>query len=129
MATRIKFAGGSGTAFFREVRAQVQTYFQWTGTSPYADRRLWAKAALFAGIGALSYGALLTLPLGVLRAELANLGLGMAHTHVRINAKQVHNAIRRAVGTRFWSRSGRARWAPSIVRGTCGLGVTSLSKR
>ena len=34
----------------------------------------------------------------VLRAELANLGLGMAHTHVRINAKQVHNAIRRAVG-------------------------------
>ena len=34
----------------------------------------------------------------VLRAELANYGLGMAHTHVRINAKQVHNAIRRAVG-------------------------------
>ena len=34
----------------------------------------------------------------VLRAELANFGLGMAHTHVRINAKQVHNGIRRAVG-------------------------------
>lgn len=34
----------------------------------------------------------------VLRAELANFGLGMAHTHVRINAKQVHNAIRRAAG-------------------------------
>ena len=34
----------------------------------------------------------------VLRAELANFGLGMAHTHVRINAKQVHNAIRHAVG-------------------------------
>ncbi|MDR3517929.1 MAG: phosphoenolpyruvate carboxylase [Azospirillaceae bacterium] len=33
----------------------------------------------------------------VLRAELANYGLGMAHTHVRINATQLHNAIRKAV--------------------------------
>ena len=36
--------------------------------------------------------------LAVLRAELANFGLGMAHTHVRINATQVHNAIRKLVG-------------------------------
>lgn len=34
----------------------------------------------------------------VLRAEMANHGLGLAHTHVRINATQVHNAIRKAVG-------------------------------
>lgn len=34
----------------------------------------------------------------ILRAELANYGLGMAHTHVRINASQLHNAIRKAVG-------------------------------
>jgi phosphoenolpyruvate carboxylase len=34
----------------------------------------------------------------ILRAELANCGLGMAHTHVRINASQLHNAIRRSVG-------------------------------
>ncbi|MEI8396536.1 MAG: phosphoenolpyruvate carboxylase [Rhodospirillaceae bacterium] len=34
----------------------------------------------------------------VLRTELANHGLGLAHTHVRINATQVHNAIRKAVG-------------------------------
>ncbi|MGB8275793.1 MAG: phosphoenolpyruvate carboxylase [Alphaproteobacteria bacterium] len=34
----------------------------------------------------------------LLRAELANYGLGMAHTHVRINASQLHNAIRRSVG-------------------------------
>lgn len=34
----------------------------------------------------------------VLRAELANYGLGMAHTHVRINATQLHNAVRKAVG-------------------------------
>ena len=33
-----------------------------------------------------------------LRAELANYGLGMAHTHVRINATQLHNAIRKTVG-------------------------------
>jgi phosphoenolpyruvate carboxylase len=34
----------------------------------------------------------------VLRSELANYGLGMAHTHVRINATQLHNAIRKTVG-------------------------------
>jgi phosphoenolpyruvate carboxylase len=34
----------------------------------------------------------------ILRAELANYGLGMAHTHVRLNASQLHNAIGKAVG-------------------------------
>ncbi len=34
----------------------------------------------------------------VLRAELANHGLGMARTHVRLNAKQLHNAVRKRVG-------------------------------
>ena len=36
--------------------------------------------------------------LAVLRAELANFGLGLAHTHVRLNATQLHNAIRREIG-------------------------------
>ena len=36
--------------------------------------------------------------LAVLRAELANFGLGVAHTHVRLNATQIHNAIRRETG-------------------------------
>jgi phosphoenolpyruvate carboxylase len=35
--------------------------------------------------------------LTVLRAEVANYGLGMAHTHVRINSTQLHNAIRKVV--------------------------------
>ncbi|WP_207481523.1 phosphoenolpyruvate carboxylase [Arenibaculum pallidiluteum] len=34
----------------------------------------------------------------VLRADLAGHGLGLAHTHVRINATQLHNAIRKTVG-------------------------------
>jgi phosphoenolpyruvate carboxylase len=38
------------------------------------------------------------LRLSVMRAELANYGLGMAHTHVRINSTQIHNAIRKRVG-------------------------------
>jgi phosphoenolpyruvate carboxylase len=33
----------------------------------------------------------------VLRAELANFGLGISHIHARINATQLHNAIRQAV--------------------------------
>ena len=34
----------------------------------------------------------------ILRAEIAGYGLGMAHTHVRLNATQLHNAIRKSVG-------------------------------
>lgn len=36
--------------------------------------------------------------LWVLRAEIANLGLTAALTHVRINAVQLHNAIRKSIG-------------------------------
>jgi phosphoenolpyruvate carboxylase len=39
----------------------------------------------------------LTRDLIVLRAELANFGLGTSHIHARINATQLHNAIRKAV--------------------------------
>ena len=48
----------------------------------------------------------------VLRAEMAGHGLGLAHIHVRLNATQVHNAIRKTIGmeappgmTAFRSRS------------------------
>lgn len=34
----------------------------------------------------------------ILRAEIANHGLGMAHTHVRLNAVQIHNAVRKLIG-------------------------------
>ncbi len=34
----------------------------------------------------------------ILRAEVANYGLGLAHIHVRLNAKQIHNAIRGLIG-------------------------------
>ena len=42
--------------------------------------------------------AALLCALVVLRAEVANCGLGIAHTHVRINATQLHNAIRKTIG-------------------------------
>jgi len=34
----------------------------------------------------------------ILRAEIRTHGLGLAHTHVRINATQLHNAIRKTIG-------------------------------
>jgi phosphoenolpyruvate carboxylase len=34
----------------------------------------------------------------ILKAEIAAHGLGLAHIHVRLNATQIHNAIRKAVG-------------------------------
>jgi phosphoenolpyruvate carboxylase len=40
----------------------------------------------------------LKLTLLTLRANMAGLGLGLAHTHVRLNANQVHNSIRSRVG-------------------------------
>ncbi len=43
-------------------------------------------------------GAAIAHGLCVLRTELSVHGLGLAHSHVRINATQVHNAIRKAVG-------------------------------
>ncbi len=46
--------------------------------------------------GEMAAGAVLRL--SVLRAELENFGLGIAHTHVRINSTQLHNAIRKVVG-------------------------------
>jgi phosphoenolpyruvate carboxylase len=36
--------------------------------------------------------------IAVLLAELRNHGLGLAHIHVRLNATQLHNAIRREIG-------------------------------
>ncbi len=36
--------------------------------------------------------------LAVLRAEVLTFGLGLAHTHVRLNATQLHNAIRKSIG-------------------------------
>lgn len=34
----------------------------------------------------------------VLRAQIANSGLSMADTHVRLNASQIHNSVRKSVG-------------------------------
>jgi phosphoenolpyruvate carboxylase len=34
----------------------------------------------------------------ILRAEIANHGMGLAHTHVRLNSVQIHNAIRNLIG-------------------------------
>lgn len=58
-----------------------------------ADRAL----RLLAG-GPETADAALLRRLAILKAELANFGLGQAHTHVRINATQLHNAIRKTVG-------------------------------
>jgi phosphoenolpyruvate carboxylase len=34
----------------------------------------------------------------ILRAEIRTHGLGLAHTHTRLNARQIHNAIRKTIG-------------------------------
>jgi phosphoenolpyruvate carboxylase len=46
----------------------------------------------------LSRDVALTRGLCVLRASVRTHGLGLAHTHIRVNARQLHNAIRKAIG-------------------------------
>ena len=46
----------------------------------------------------LSGDVALTRGLCVLRASVRTHGLGLAHTHIRLNARQLHNAIRKAIG-------------------------------
>ena len=69
-----------------------------TRAEPLIDlvERALARAANLAGSGTAAAETLGRL--AVLRAELDNFGLGMAHTHVRLNATQIHNAIRREIG-------------------------------
>ena len=46
----------------------------------------------------LSRDVALTRGLCVLRASVRTHGLGLAHTHIRLNARQLHNAIRKSIG-------------------------------
>ena len=46
----------------------------------------------------LSEEVALTRGLCVLRASVRTHGLGLAHTHIRLNARQLHNAIRKSIG-------------------------------
>ncbi|MEM1104173.1 MAG: phosphoenolpyruvate carboxylase, partial [Pseudomonadota bacterium] len=71
-------------------------------TSEHPDRLLSLKetvsdldAAIEMSCGGEAAGAALCESLMVLRAEMETLGLGAAQVHFRINADQLHNAIRR----------------------------------
>ena len=46
----------------------------------------------------LTADPLLRRGLCILRAEIRTHGLGLAHTHTRLNARQMHNAIRKTIG-------------------------------
>ncbi|MDZ5649702.1 phosphoenolpyruvate carboxylase [Nitrospirillum sp. BR 11828] len=56
------------------------------------------RLATAAGTGKDRKGDDVVRRLAILKAELSNYGLGQAHTHVRINATQLHNAVRKTVG-------------------------------
>jgi phosphoenolpyruvate carboxylase len=60
------------------------------GAAPLID--LLERALKQADDTALRHG------LCVLRAEITTHGLGLAHTHTRLNARQLHNAVRKTIG-------------------------------
>jgi phosphoenolpyruvate carboxylase len=90
------FATSSGNA--REWRARLAMQAQ----SMHEARQ--ERLAGADEIAALLESTLRTSPeaaqpaIAVLLAELRNHGLGLAHIHVRLNATQLHNAIRREIG-------------------------------
>ena len=85
------------------------------GSAPWRDQLARAARAMHAGRASrlvdaaqlldlieraipLADDAALTRGLCILRAEIRTHGLGLAHTHTRLNARQVHNAIRKTIG-------------------------------
>ena len=58
----IRFRHEAADDFYTALKSRVDCYFRRTGKSPYADRALWMKAALFAGLAAASYGLILACP-------------------------------------------------------------------
>jgi phosphoenolpyruvate carboxylase len=85
------------------------------GSGPWRDQLARAARAMHAGRSArlvdagqlleliaralrLADDAALRRGLCILRAEIRTHGLGLAHTHTRLNARQMHNAIRKTIG-------------------------------
>ncbi|MES1152059.1 MAG: phosphoenolpyruvate carboxylase, partial [Dongia sp.] len=89
------FRGGDGDSWTEDVRRIAKRMHRGR------DLRLIDSAQLLELVERAI--AMTTLPaarrkLIILRAEIANHGLGLAHTHVRLNSVQIHNAIRNLIG-------------------------------
>lgn len=57
---KIRFRGSRNPGFAREVRRRVTSHLSASGTTRYADGRLWFKAVLYAAIAVAAYGAILS---------------------------------------------------------------------
>ncbi|MBI3451485.1 MAG: phosphoenolpyruvate carboxylase [Rhodospirillales bacterium] len=90
-ADSLPVAGGERAAMTRFARILVGNR-----TAALVDT-VGLRAQLAAAIGAIDDPALRQ-ELLVLRASFGSHGLGLAHIHVRLNARQLHNAVRKQVG-------------------------------
>jgi phosphoenolpyruvate carboxylase len=105
------------TLALKQAEEEIAVFGARAPTNPAAFRRELARAAraMHAGRAArlvhpgslielieraltMAADPALRLELCVLRARITSFGLGLAHTHVRLNARQLHNAIRKTIG-------------------------------
>ena len=92
---KIKFREGNHAGFYRELKRRVNAYFADTGTRRFADRRVWWKAAFFAGVVAVSYALILSNQFGPWELLLlANLfGIGALMLGVNVAHDAAHDAL------------------------------------
>jgi linoleoyl-CoA desaturase len=92
---KIKFREGNHAGFYRELKRRANAYFADRGTTRFADRRVWWKAASFAGVVVVSYALILSNQFGPWELLLlANLfGIGALMLGVNVAHDAAHDAL------------------------------------
>ena len=94
---KIKFRAGNHAGFYRVLKQRVNTYFEESRRSRYADWRLWVKCTLFASLSVASYAAILTANCGPWQTLLlANLfGLSTLLLAINVAHDAAHDSLTR----------------------------------
>ncbi len=92
---KIKFRQGNHAGFYRELKRRVNAHFEATGTTRFADRRLWRKAALYAAVTVLSYALILSNQFGAWELLLlANVfGIGALMLGINVAHDAAHDSL------------------------------------
>ncbi len=92
---KIKFREGNHAGFYRELKRRVNAHFEDAGTTRFADRRFWTKAAFYAAIMVASYALILSNQFGPWELLLlANLfGIGALMLGVNVAHDAAHDAL------------------------------------
>jgi linoleoyl-CoA desaturase len=108
-AGKIRFSQGNRNEFYRTVRRRVRAYFDATGKSRFANATIVAKAIVYGGLSAASYGALLSGGFGRWGSQLLAVAFGVSALLLSIAV--AHDAAHDALS--------RHRWVNRLVQQLC----------